>query len=276
MAYNEAELIAIADQLATAYRRGEVEILDALVNAHLSDWERARAMQQQARIETILAELGQTETDWSQTHLRRLYQEGINDADKALDRIRALAPPEEFSAMHEASIELYDQTLARALTEARATGGRRVDDVFRRAGLAALQQETIVGGTARDAVKRMVQDLERQGVTAFVAQRADGGTMEFKLGDYADIVARTTSREATDAALFNRLAEREHDLVKITRHEGECPKCLSAIAQYGVIYSLSGKSEKYPALDDARAAGMFHPRCVHRPVPYVAGYSAAA
>jgi len=276
MAYSEAEIVAIADQLSTAYRRGEVEILDALVNSNLTDYQRAVAMRQQARIAQILDELGTADEGWTRMHLRRLYQEGLEDADAALDAIRAQAPPEEFSALHRESIQLYAENLATALGEARATVGRRVNDVFRRAGIAALQQETIVGGTARDATARMVQELQRRGITAFVAQRRDGSQMQFKLGDYADIVARTTSREATDAALFHRLSERGHDLVRITRHEGECPKCINAIETYGTIYSLSGNSDTYPALEDAKGLGLFHPRCVHRPTPYIEGVSRAA
>jgi hypothetical protein len=140
--------------------------------------------------------------------------------------------------------------------------GRQVDDVFRQAGLNALQQATILGETRRAATKRMVDELLEKGVTAFV----DKGGTNWSLGRYAEMVARTTSREATNQGLQNRLAERGHDLVEISSHGGACELCAP---WEGKVLSLSGKTEGYETVADAEAAGLFHPNCVHVAMPYI-------
>ncbi|MFW5868366.1 MAG: phage minor capsid protein, partial [Armatimonadota bacterium] len=179
-------------------------------------------------------------------------------------------PPKELASVHSQSIRIIAEQMAVSLEAARGMVGRQVEDLFRRGALGAIQAETARGGTALDAAKRMIATWERQGVTSFID--ADG--KRWGLSTYAEMVSRTTTREATDQALYNRLEERGHDLIEVTRHSGECPKCLNAINTYGTIYSLSGTSEKYPAYDDGKAAGLWHPNCVHRPTPYIERYAA--
>lgn len=266
MAYTKAQILQISGQLARAYQRAEVEILEQLLSAQTSDWKRAFLQQRLEQIRAILTELGQTEADWRQMHLRKLYQAGIRDADRMLQTARGVRPPPpELAAIHKQSIEIIAEQMAISLGSARATIGRQVEDLFRKGALGAIQAEQTGGGTALDAAKRMIQTWERQGVTAFV----DASGTRWDLSTYAEMVSRTTTREATDQALYNRLNERGHDLVEITRHAGECDKCQEALNSLGTVFSLSGRSDRYPSLDEAEEIGLFHPNCVHRPTPYV-------
>lgn len=57
----------------------------------------------------------------------------------------------------------------------------------------------------------------------------------------------------------------EKDLVYLPAHTFACPKCM----QYqGKIYSISGKSEKYPSVQTALNGGVGHPNCKHSFVLY--------
>ncbi len=264
MGYTREQIIRIGRQLGDAYRRGEIAIMDAVVNSLLTDWERARLIAQQQKIRAVLDELGEVEDDWSAMHIRPLYEEAIKDVNRAVR-----APAEELSALHTTSIEILTESLSTRLGEARALVGRRVDDIFRQAGLRALQEKTILGDTARAAAKQIVNDLEERGITAFVDARGN----QWNLSTYAEMVARTTSREACDLGLTNRMAELGEDLVQITQHEGSCPKCDAAIAAYGLIYSLSGNDTRYPSVDDGKGAGLWHPQCAHVKTPYIERYS---
>ncbi len=78
---------------------------------------------------------------------------------------------------------------------------------------------------------------------------------------YADMVARTTIRDAQTAATLDLCREYDNDLVEVSSHDTECPEC----APYeGQIYSISGKNPNYPPLD---AAPPFHPNCEHSLLP---------
>lgn len=266
MAYTPDQLILIGDQLGRVYQRAQVEILEQIISAQTSDWKRSFLEQRLTQIEQILNGLGQADADWQTRHLRELYTNGIKSADAGLRGVRGVAPPPRvLASIHQSSINVLSEQMALSLGEARAMVGRQVEDLFRRAALESIRTETAIGGTARDAAKRMVQTWEQKGITAFQDVRGN----QWGLDTYANMVARTTTREATNQGLKNRLSERGRDLVEITRHGGECEKCQEALDSLGEIYSLSGNSERYPALDEAEALGLFHPNCVHVPVPYI-------
>jgi hypothetical protein len=72
------------------------------------------------------------------------------------------------------------------------------------------------------------------------------------------MVARTTTMEAHLQGTANRLVEQGHDLVKVSTHRGACELCQP---WQGKILSITGKTEGYPTLEEAKAAGLFHPNC---------------
>lgn len=273
MAYTKAELLQISGQLERAYVNGERTMLERIIEADLTDYQRARAEQQLRQIREALDNLRNDTDRWVNTHVPRLYIEGMAEADVDLNAAQqALQPPDELAALHTTSIETYGEQMRTKLGEARVLVGRRVDDLFRQAALASLQESTILGETPKKAIKRMIADMQSIGITSFTDQAG----RRWGLARYAEMVTRTTTREATDAGLFNRLAERGHDLIKVTTHSGACDKCLNAIAMHGLIYSLSGNSDEYPSYDQGKAAGLWHPQCVHRPTTYIERYQQAS
>jgi len=58
----------------------------------------------------------------------------------------------------------------------------------------------------------------------------------------------------------NRLVEQGHDLVKVSTHRGACELCQP---WQGKILSITGKTEGYPTLEEAKAEGLFHVNCRH-------------
>lgn len=268
MAYSTEQLQLIAQQLAGAYREAETEITRLLVQANLTDWQRARAAQQLAAIEDVLVELGEVTETWRKTHIGAIYRESLAEADAALTAAGKQLPMEEFGALHAESIRLMGEKLAVDLGDARVMVGRRIDNFFRQMGVRALQKATILGETRRQATQRMLEELIENGISSLT----DAAGKMWNLGTYAEMHARTTAMEASNLATENRMAEVGEDLVKISRHPGACPLC---IPWQGKILSLSGESDEYPSVDEARAAGLFHPNCAHRSTPWIPAYSEA-
>lgn len=69
-----------------------------------------------------------------------------------------------------------------------------------------------------------------------------------------------TTMEAHLQGTANRLLEQGHDLVKVSTHSGACELCQP---WQGEVLSLTGKTPGYPTIQEARAAGLFHPNCLH-------------
>jgi hypothetical protein len=94
----------------------------------------------------------------------------------------------------------------------------------------------------------------------------NGDPMEFGVGHYADMVARTKTRQATVTARHGRLEELGLDLVSIVGRVSQ----YFCTAFLGQVFSLSGKSEKYPAYSELPGGGPpFHPNCSKSTRPFV-------
>lgn len=168
----------------------------------------------------------------------------------------------------EASVEYKLAEAANNVTDG-LTGallGRQAQDVFRSAGLEMVLRQQAQGSRLQ-AQRDFVEELQRQGITAFT----DKAGRKWSLHTYADMVTRTTARQAEVLSVLTQ--DPEWDLYKISSHHTTCAKC----APYeGRVYSKSGTSPYYPPLTEAFGkidpAGPdslanswlnIHPNCLH-------------
>ena len=87
------------------------------------------------------------------------------------------------------------------------------------------------------------------------------------MGKYAELVARTKTREAVTRGSINRYIEAGQDLVIITNHGTDCEVCKFF---EGKVFSISGTHPKYPPIDQLLNGGPpFHPNCLHNIAPFV-------
>src|SRR5690625_7884649 len=84
----------------------------------------------------------------------------------------------------------------------------------------------------------------KEGVTGI--SRRDGTTM--RIDTYSEMLARSQTLNAAREANINRIQERGNDLVLISVHYPWSDLCET---YQGRIFSLSGESEEYSALDEA-------------------------
>lgn len=106
------------------------------------------------------------------------------------------------------------------------------------------------------AAQKALDDLGRQGLTGFV----DKSGRHWSLAAYTEMATRTAVSNALDAALAAALIRAGVDLVVVGTHstEGSCAKCRPWL---GRTLSLTGATEGFPTLADAKATGFRHPNC---------------
>jgi len=139
--------------------------------------------------------------------------------------------------------------------------GRRVNDELRRAGLEATARKIAEGLSVRDMRRVLIEDLVQRGITVVTDQAGRRWSLEA----YADMVARTTSREVYTEGTIRVVQRAGHDLVQISTHWPTCDLCA---ARQGRVVSLSGRTEGWPTLDEI-GRPPFHPRCGHSASPVV-------
>lgn len=151
------------------------------------------------------------------------------------------------------------------------TVGRLEADPFRQSALRQVLGKEAAGSGWTGASKKMLQDMQNKGITAFV----DKAGREWSLQAYGNMAVRTTARQAQVAAI---LTADDHDLWQIVKIGSTCPVCA---ALEGRVYSKSGTNPDYPPLtlafgkvdpagsDDLTNTYLnIHPNCLHSLIKY--------
>jgi hypothetical protein len=127
------------------------------------------------------------------------------------------------------------------------------------AEFADLAAEAVKLELSRGALKKQIMERLRQlvGDENFIQI----GERMYNLRSYAEMVARTTLREAQTRATLDLCTRYENDLVEVSYHGTDCDICLE---YEGKTYSLSGNDPEYPILDEQPP---FHPNCKHSILP---------
>jgi hypothetical protein len=126
-----------------------------------------------------------------------------------------------------------------------------------------IANKVTTGSTVKEAQKLMVQRFADKGVSTITYR--NGRVVQMDV--YANLVARTTTAEATNKGSMNAVTGLGYDLVRMSQNLTSCPIC--SIYE-GRIYSVSGKHPDYPPLSEAfyRGYNTIHPNCTHRVFPY--------
>ena len=255
MAWNIERQLGI---LSSAYRSGALELV-----ARLEYMTRAGNSTRHARaalneVQDILRELDEFADEWIETNIPRAYRQGWDDTfENPLINIPTGFAKEllysNFAGINRQAVEVVAYNLQDMLRGATQLVGRQANDVFRHVGLMATQQRLITGEAIAKTTAQMKEKFVSQGVTAF--QDKLGRT--WSLDSYCEMVARTTTREATTLGTINRLAAGGYDLVQISEHEPTCELCAPLA---GKVFSLSGDTPGYPRYDNYIPV---HPSCLH-------------
>lgn len=259
MAGPDERLVRFSDgeirRLVLFYTAAEREILDQLNRALLrgNQTEYLEAMRKNVR--SILDDLRNGSRTWCEEAIPRVYVEGLKSAD-AMIKARGQQAVSGFGAIHQQAAQVLAENAFNRFEGVAQLIGRRTDDIYRTLALENIRGTTVGFETWQQTARNYREQLAERGVTGF--QDAKG--RNWNMRTYAETVARTTTMEAHLQGTANRLLEHGHDLVKVSTHRGACEKCAP---WQGKILSLTGKTEGYPTLEEARAGGLFHPRCRH-------------
>lgn len=239
--------------LVELYREAELRLTQMVSEAVASGalGTEAYRLRQVSTIQAFLAAVQVQALPTAGEIIAQGYREGLVIADGTLVG--------NFNSIHQDALDVLVENLVSRLTDANATVGRRVEDVFRREALRESALGLIESGTRRQATERLKENLVREGKTAFV----DRAGRRWDLSTYTSMALRTTSREAVVQATLNRFSEEGRDLVSISEHANACELCRPF---QGKTYSLSGTDKQFPKLP-REAIPPIHPNCRHTLLP---------
>lgn len=206
-----------------------------------------------SEIEAAVSEMDKAAAE----ELAELVKTTYTDAEaKALADI----PAGPAAPLNRRAMQLIAENAVDNLTNANNYFGRHMSDRIREIGLDAVAEKISSAQTVRQAKHRIVEMLQSDGMTTVVG----GSGRRYRLESYAELVARTTTREATNTATTSTAEQMGYDLVKFTMHYPTCDVCAPI---QGRVFSVSGKDPRFPALSSIpgfdNGFRVLHPNCRH-------------
>ena len=244
--------------LLNAYRSGTFEIVANIERMTREGRSTAHARAALKETQAVLRELDQFADTWIETNIPAAYREGWDDAFRnqfyaTPDGLGANVRYQDFAKLNKEAIEATAYSLRDSLHAATQLVGRRVNDIYRRVGLEATQRRLITGEALATTTAKMKETFVSQGVTGF----RDKLNREWSLDSYAEMVARTSTREATTQGTLTRLMGGGYDLVQVSEHQPTCEKC---VGLGGKVFSISGGNRDYPKYNGYIPV---HGNCLH-------------
>jgi len=249
--FSDAEI----ERLIKFYEQAEREILDRLNRALLRGNKTEYLEQMKKNIEAILQQLREGNRTWCTEAIPRVYTEGLKNADAML-KDAGVTLKAAFGAIHQQAAQVLAENTYQRLDDVVQVIGRQVNDIYRELALENVRGTVVGYDTWQQTARRFREQLAERGVTGF----KDRSGRMWNMRTYTEMVARTTTMEAHLQGTANRLVEQGHDLVKVSTHLGACELCQP---WQGKILSITGKTEGYPTMEEAKAEGLFHVNCRH-------------
>lgn len=249
--FSDAEI----NRLIKFYEQAEREILNRLNRALLRGNKTEYLAQMKKNIEAILQQLRDGNRTWCSEAIPRVYSEGLKNADIMLKDV-GTSISAAFGSIHQQAAQVLAENAYQRFEDVVQVIGRQANDIYRELALENVRGTVVGYDTWKQIARRFREQLAERGVTGF----KDRSGKTWNMRTYTEMVARTTTAEAYLQGTANRLVEQGHDLVKVSTHRGACELCQP---WQGKILSITGKTEGYPTMEEAKAAGLFHPNCRH-------------
>ena len=260
------------EQLVKAYTDSRDRLLAAIERRLLWGQNAAQERGMLALIDKELARMNVTTAAWAQGAVQQSFLMGAIDAYKIIAPSAAIPAYGAFAGIHARAIALLVHNTQDFLTIANNVIARQAKDVVRDLGVQAAQRKFGENLTWKQMRADLQKTLLDEGFDR-VPYRFTKGSM--RADSYAELVARTTTAEATNTGTINQMEEMDEYLVWIPRHNTTCKICAP---RQGRVYRL----RDFPAGDPRNqfphiSQGLprwptyktVHPNCLCRLLPYV-------
>jgi len=211
-----------------------------------------------AEIQNIIAVATDDASVWAASVVPNAYKAGVISTRASLiEQGEEVDLGAKFGQIHVAQANLLASNLVTKFEDLEAFVGRKVNDVFRSAGLNAIvQKELGVLDRNQTVKKEIIQTLTDNKKKFFV----DISGRRWSIDAYAEMVSRTTLREAVTTSQAIETLDQGFDLIEII---GVSAFDDSPCRPFeGVTLSLTGSTPGYTTLDEAISQGLYHPNCL--------------
>ena len=258
----EMYLRAQIDELRKLYSSAQKKLTEQLAKSNITDFQKFRAKQLLAQVDVVTAQLNNGVYKWAKSSLPYAYDEGIDLAGERLKALKVTRFVSYDAKIHTSAVDALISDVSTELIMANSS----IDKLFSRVALqtqqTALQdaeisrmisEGLIEGETRRGISNKILDELKTQlGEEKYLVINGKN----YRPDKYAELVARTRTREATTQGTINTALRYGVDTVQWDAHAEVCEYCQQFS---GRVYSISGTDKDFPALTEKPP---LHPNCV--------------
>jgi predicted transcriptional regulator len=271
-----AELARIYREAAELIKRRAEQRLISDARTLTVEASRARALL--VEIEAILQDLDMASAEVVSAMIPNAYRRGVRRVTEGLREIGFSTKLTTFDGrFHANAIQLLMLDMQDSLSEGIVGMGKQFRVALRRTQLSRNLDKKITEDVATAFVSRQTRRELSKGITKTILDEFGAKPLlingrKYNIEKYAELVARTKSREAVTAGFVNRMVETGNDLVMVTDH-GATDAC----GLYeGKVFSISGADDRYPSVSSLPNSGPpFHPNS-HVAGTIIADYESVA
>jgi hypothetical protein len=265
-------------KMAGLYREASRVIRAVLLEGDLSAISAVEAGRRREMVRKIVKDLDREASAWAMSAIPKMYLQAGRKSRTALEILgkkpvrKPLMNPAK--VMAETTLDFYLKANRSIMRSAEAfltmamEAGRTTSKVQLQEYSLAQSDPAWLNQAAERAMREEWSKGElKKAITEHLAGMVENGNMiningrYLVMDSYADMVARTSLRDAATTATRDLCREYENDLVEVSDHGTECEECQ---AFEGNVYSLSGKDPNYPAIEEYPP---YHPNCLHSILP---------
>lgn len=239
------------------------------------------------KIKEIVRRLDVLAVRWARTATAMAYKSKRSEIAPLAKRAEVFGAIKKLDPAKRSIAELAEET-ATTLVQANATIERTINSFFAAYEKAAraiedagkvqpvqaftpeqemqryIERQVEIGASEQSISRSLTRYLENLiGKGNFV----EIGGRFYELAAYAEMVARSELHNIYVKATVDECAQHDCDLVQFSRHDSPCELCAPL---EGMVFSISGEDEDFPALDDTVTVGDVevdpkfpHPNCEH-------------
>lgn len=266
---NEEFVDELIKGLTEVYSSARTDIMAQLSKAGLAQLdENRRASSLLRQVRAVVDRLDAAAGDFAANGIARGYKAGQNIAGEVLSELGVDEQPDWDARIHTDAVDVIAKQMAIDALEKNGTITANVSRALRSTKQSTLAERQIneqiaagliQGETRKLTSKRIAQKLiEELGEGKLMT----AGARQFKPEEYAELLARTRTREAVTEGILISAGQVGIDLFQVSVHDNPCARCLP---YQGRIFSRSGTHPDFPPMGETKPP--FHPRCKHVMVP---------
>lgn len=247
-----------------AYEKALKDVQREVQSIFLTDFKRAQIVATEESIRNILSDIVKYSDEWASVAITKSATEGIASTVYSLGLTSTYAEALTISRFNQVNKRLVAAAIADTQADLLAVTQnieRQAKLAIRRATAEAMRASMTSGNNATsDIAKEIHQRIIKSTDVAII----DSAGRRWKVGHYADVVARTNMMNAHREASITEALSEGSQYGRISRH-GATDAC----AQYeGKIVKLDADAPgDYPYIGDIPRSKLFHPACKHLVTP---------